>query len=58
MLYLARLGPGRGTLWWTPGTGTIWILQERLSLTAGSWTDSPSGWTNPVTVPATLPTKF
>jgi hypothetical protein len=33
-------------------------LQERLSLTSGGWTNSPSGWTNPVTVPATLPTKF
>jgi hypothetical protein len=28
------------------------------SLTLGAWTNSPSGWTNPVTVPATLPVKF
>jgi hypothetical protein len=34
------------------------VLQERLSLTTGAWTNSSSGATNPVTVPATLPTKF
>lgn len=49
---------GLVTLSWTPDTGTNWILQERLSLSAGSWTNSPSGWTNPIVVPATLPTKF
>lgn len=39
-------------------TGTNWILQKRLSLTMGAWTNSPSGPANPVTVPATPPTKF
>jgi hypothetical protein len=34
------------------------VLQERLSLTTGAWTNAPNGWTNPVTVPASLPTKF
>jgi hypothetical protein len=33
-------------------------LQERLSLTTRAWTNSPSGWTNPVTVPASWPAKF
>lgn len=46
------------TLSWTPATGTNWILQERPSLSTGSWTNAPSGWTNPVTVPATFPAKF
>ncbi|MCS7091199.1 MAG: LamG domain-containing protein [Limisphaera sp.] len=46
------------TLWWTPPTGTNWILQERPSLSTGSWTNSPSGWTNPVTVPAAFPEKL
>jgi len=50
--------PGFATLSWTPATGTNWVLQERLSLTAGAWSNSPSGPTNPVTVPATLPTRF
>jgi len=50
--------PGQVTIYWTSATGTNWVLQERLSLTAGAWTNSPSGPTNPVTVPATLPTKF
>lgn len=49
---------GNATISWAPATGTNWILQERLDLTAGMWTNSASGWTNPVTVPATLPTKF
>lgn len=39
-------------------TGTNWILQERLSLTAGAWTNSPSGKTNPVVIPASLATRF
>ncbi len=52
------VAPGLATISWSPATGTNWILQERLSLSAGSWTNSPSGWTNPIVVPATLPTKF
>ena len=43
---------------WTPDTGTNWVLQERSDLSLGSWSNSPSGFTNPVVVPATLPTKF
>jgi hypothetical protein len=42
----------------SPDTGTNWVLQERLSLTTGAWTNAPSGWTNPIVVLATLPTKF
>ncbi len=50
--------PGLATISWTPATGTDWILQERPSLSSGSWINSPSGTANPVTVPATLPAKF
>ena len=57
-LYITNAAPGWATLWWTPATDTNWVLQERLSLNAGAWTNAPSGPTNPVTVPATLPTKF
>ncbi|MDW8310314.1 MAG: hypothetical protein RMK20_13150 [Verrucomicrobiales bacterium] len=55
---LTRASAGLAIVPWTPATSTNWVLQERLSLTAGSWTNAPSGWTNPVTVPATMPTKF
>ncbi|MFN3409757.1 MAG: hypothetical protein ACK45B_12225 [Limisphaerales bacterium] len=57
-LTITPASPGFATVSWTPATGTNWILQERLSLTAGTWTNSPSGWTNPVVVPATPPAKF
>ena len=57
-LSITNAAPGVATIWWTPVTGTNWLLQERLSLSGGTWTNSPSGTTNPVTVPATLPTKF
>jgi hypothetical protein len=57
-LYVTNSAPGWVTLWWAPDTGTNWVLQERPSLTSGSWINSPSGPTNPVTVQATLPAKF
>ena len=50
--------PGNATVSWTPATGTNWVLQESLSLSPSTWTNSPSGTNNPVVVPATLPTKF
>lgn len=34
------------------------VSVERLSLNAGAWTNAPSGATNPIVVPATLPAKF
>jgi hypothetical protein len=42
----------------SPDPGAYRMLQERLSLTTGAWTNSPSGWTNPIVVPATSPTRF
>ncbi|MCL4789433.1 MAG: LamG domain-containing protein [Verrucomicrobia bacterium] len=58
VLGITNAAPGFAMLWWTQGTGTNWVLQERLGLSADTWINSPSGWTNPVVVPATLPTKF
>ena len=57
-LTIAPASPSFANISWTPVAGTNWVLQERLSLSTGSWTTSPSGWTNPITVPAALPAKF
>jgi hypothetical protein len=56
-LTIVPASPGQATISWTPATGTNWVLQEALNV-PGSWTNSASGWTNPITVPATVPTKF
>lgn len=56
-LKITNGAPGFANISWTPAS-TNWILQERLSLTTGSWSNSPSGPTNPIVVPATVPTKF
>jgi len=57
-LTIAPATPGNASISWTPATGTNWVLQECLSLTAGAWTNSPSGSTNPIVVPVVLPAKF
>lgn len=49
--------PGNATVSWTPNTPGF-VLQESLTLTPPAWTNSPSGATNPIVVPTTLPTKF
>jgi hypothetical protein len=54
---ITRAAPGQVMISWSP-TAPGFVLQERTNLTLGAWTNSPSGATNPVTVPATLPTKF
>jgi hypothetical protein len=56
-LAVVASGPGQATISWTPSTPGF-VLQDTLSLAPPSWEDSPSGATNPVTVPANLPTKF
>jgi len=55
-LGIAPAGPGQATISWTPPTPG-WILQESTNLVLG-WTNSLSGATNPVTVPAVPPRKF
>jgi len=49
--------PGNATVSWTPNTPGF-VLQETLSLSPTNWVNSPSGSTNPIVVPATVPTKF
>lgn len=56
-LTIAPAAPGQATISWTPATPGF-VLQESLSLSAANWTNSPSGVTNPVTVPAMIPAKF
>jgi len=56
-LTIIPAGAGLAMISWTPAT-TNWVLQEALSLSPANWTNSPSGSTNPIVVPATLPTKF
>ncbi len=56
-LKIVRTPPTQATISWTPPTPGF-KLQERTNLTSGSWSNSPSGSTNPITVPATLLKKF
>jgi hypothetical protein len=56
-LAIVPAGPGFATVSWAPPTPGF-VLQETWSLSSSNWTNAPSGATNPVTVPATLPTKF
>jgi hypothetical protein len=49
--------PGYAEVSWTPNTPGF-ALQETLSLWPTNWINAPSGSTNPVIVPATLPSKF
>jgi hypothetical protein len=56
-LTIAPAAPGQAAISWTPNTPGF-VLQETWSLSPANWTNAPSGATNPVIVPATLPTKF
>jgi len=57
-LTIVPAAAGQAAISWSPATGTNWVLQEALSLSPANWTNSPSGSTNPVVVPAALPAKF
>jgi hypothetical protein len=56
-LTIVPAAPGNATISWTPNTPGF-VLQETWVLSPANWTNSPSEATNPVVVPATLPTKF
>jgi hypothetical protein len=56
-LQIVRGAPGFATISWNPATPGF-ALQQSDNLTAPNWSDAPSGAANPVTVPATLPSKF
>ncbi|MGC3960619.1 MAG: hypothetical protein QM813_22610 [Verrucomicrobiota bacterium] len=49
--------PGHASISWNPNPPGF-VLQETWSLTTAVWTNSPSGPTNPIVVPATGPAKF
>jgi hypothetical protein len=49
--------PGQARISWTPNTPGF-VLQEASRLAPANWTNSPSGASNPVVVPALLPMKF
>ncbi len=57
MLTIAPAEPGQAMISWTPNTPGF-VLQETLSLLPTNWVNSASGTTNPVIVPATVPSKF
>jgi hypothetical protein len=57
-LIITPTSPGYVTIAWTPATDAHWVLQERLSLATSAWTNSLSGATNPVVLPATQPARF
>jgi hypothetical protein len=50
-LSIARGTPGNAIVSWNPNTAGF-VLQETWSLSSANWTNSLSGVTNPVTVPA------
>ena len=56
-LTIVPAGLGQARISWPP-TIARFVLQERESLSTGTWTDSPSGMNNPALVPATLPARF
>lgn len=56
-LTIAPASAGQATISWAPATPGF-VLQETLSFSPTNWVNSVSGATNPVIIPATLPTKF
>jgi hypothetical protein len=56
-LTIVAAGPGQATISWTPNTPGF-VLQETWVLSPANWTNSISGATNPILVPAIVPTKF
>jgi hypothetical protein len=56
-LTVVRAGPGQAAISWTPNTPGF-VLQEKTNLMSGSWSNSPSGSTNPITVPDTMSRKL
>lgn len=57
VLTIVPAGTQQVQISWTPNPPG-WILQETWSLVPTNWTNAPSGTLNPVTVPATPPTRF
>jgi hypothetical protein len=55
-LTIVPAGAGQAQISWTPNTPGF-VLQETWSLSPVNWTNSPSGATNPIVVPASAPAK-
>ncbi len=49
--------PGNANLSWTPNTPGF-VLHQTAVLSPANWTNSHSGATNPIIVPASTPTRF
>ena len=56
-LKIVSAGPGQASISWPPNTPG-YILQETWVLSPANWTNSISGETNPIIVPAIVPTKL
>jgi len=56
-LSIVPVSSGIATISWIPATPG-YVLQENLNLATTNWINSPSGSTNPIPIPATVPTKF
>ena len=56
-LTIVPAAPGSAMISWAPSSPGF-VLQETWVLSPANWTNSPSGSTNPIVVPATLPAKF
>ncbi len=56
-LAIAAGSPGQAIISWSPATPGF-VLQETWVLAPANWTNSLSGATNPIMVPAAVPAKF
>lgn len=56
-LTIAPAAPGNSTISWAPDMPGF-VLQETEALARPDWTNSPSGATNPIDVPAASPGKY
>jgi hypothetical protein len=56
-LSIAPASAGFATISWTPNTAGF-VLQETWNLSPSNWTNSPSGSTNPIIIPATATARF
>ena len=56
-LTIVPAAPGNATISWSPNTPG-YVLQETWTLSPANWTNSVSGDTNPIVVPAVVPAKF
>lgn len=57
VLSILPAGPDQALISWAPDDGS-WVLQETPSLSPASWETAPSGSTNNIIVPTTVPAKF